>query len=182
MKKLVKSKPFVSFLITAFVLFITPFVSADSGEATGNMIGFVYAEDGTTPVEGAVFKIQNVKTKEVFESTKTDELGFFKIEGIDPGMYLAGVVTEDQAFPISKVLVFKADTTAKLSVSLQPSQSFPLPKTIEGANPFVFLGLTGAAAWAALAAITAVLALTIADALDLFGDFWIVPESSPFKK
>ena len=182
MKKLIQSKPFIGFVIAAFVLFITPWVSADSAAGTSSMIGFVYAEDGTTPVQGAVFKIQNVKTKQVYESTKTDEMGVFKMEGIEPGMYLAGVVTEKEAYPISKVLGFQSDSTAKLSVSLQQGQRFPLPTTIEGNPVFTFLGLTGAAAWAALAAIAAVLGLTLLDALDILGDFWIVPEGSPFKK
>ena len=186
MSKLVRSKTFIGFILSAFVLFITPVMDVQAAENTSSLIGFIYAEDGNTPVEGAVFKIKNVKTNEVFSSEKTDELGIFKIEGIAKGMYLAGVKTDDNTYAIQNVLGFQGGETAKLSLALKPGQKFPAPKGIEGHEALSFLGLQGAAAWAALAIIIAALGLTLADLLNLgFADWFLIPEpdeASPFKK
>ena len=50
------------------------------------MIGFVYNKDGTTPLEGAVVKLKNISTSLIYESSKTDKLGVFKLERIDEGL------------------------------------------------------------------------------------------------
>lgn len=179
MTQLVRSKVFISFVIAAFILFITPStLKSEIAGNTGNLIGFIYAEDGTTPVEGAVFKVKNVKTNKVYESTQTDELGVFKIEGIEEGLYLAGVNSEDKAYVIENVLAFQGDTTAKLSLSLKSGTTVALAQgDDDDDNGFAFLGLHGAAAIAALAAILAGVGVGIAALLGAFED-----EASPFKK
>ncbi len=177
MSHLVRSKPFIGFLIVSFVLFITPTLRAQVMQNTGSLIGFVYAADGTTPVEGAVFKVKNVKTNKVYESSKSDALGVFKIDSLEEGLYLAGVNSGDHAYIIQNVLGVKANTTAKLSLSLKTDQTVQLPAGPEGTNQFIFLGLTGAAAIFSLAAILAALGLGLAA---LFGAF--EGEASPYKK
>ncbi|MCJ7682598.1 MAG: carboxypeptidase-like regulatory domain-containing protein [Candidatus Aminicenantes bacterium] len=180
-----RNKPFIGFVLASFILFLTPVMQADSVEATSTLVGFIYAEDGVTPVEGAVFKISNVKTNQVYASGRTDELGIFKIDGIEQGMYLAGINTAELAYALPNVLGFKGGETAKLSLALQPGQKFPAPRNVQGEKALNFLGLSGPAAWAALAAIVAVLGISILDLLNVeLGDWFIFPEdeASPFKK
>ncbi|MFH1942174.1 MAG: hypothetical protein ABIL68_08705 [bacterium] len=93
MKELVKSKGFVFFVVATFILFITPVaeVATSAAAKNGQIVGFIYAEDGPTPVEGAVFLVQNIKTKDVYESKPTTSLGAFNIKDMEAGIYLAGV-------------------------------------------------------------------------------------------
>jgi hypothetical protein len=86
----------------------------------GNLIGFIYAADGSTPVEGAVLLVQNVATEKIYRSTKTDKLGIFKIQDLDEGLYIAGVSTEKGDFNMNNVLGIRANETAKLSLALKP--------------------------------------------------------------
>jgi hypothetical protein len=108
-----------------FLLFLL-FSSVGTGQAqdnpVGNVTGFVYAQDGTTPLQGAVIKFKNISTGDFYESGKSDRRGFFKIQGVEKGVYLYGVITED-GFYNSDGLVglnFKGNETAKLSIAVSP--------------------------------------------------------------
>ena len=109
------------FVVAAVVVFFfaQPLIFAQTAEK-GNLAGFVYDKDGSTPVEGAVVKIKNLNTGAVFESPKSDALGAFQITGIDPGMYMFGVTSPVGDFNASEVLGIAANETAKLSVALKP--------------------------------------------------------------
>ena len=88
----------------------------------GIVTGFIYVQDGTTPLEGAVVKFKNISTGDFYESGKSDRRGFFKIQGVEKGVYLYGVITKD-GFYNSDGLVglnFKGNETAKLSIAVSP--------------------------------------------------------------
>ena len=57
----------------------------------GNLIGFVFGHDGSTPVAGAVVVVKNVTTGAVTEAAASDVLGVFKLAGLDAGIYALGV-------------------------------------------------------------------------------------------
>lgn len=108
----------------------------------GNIEGFVYDQDGTTPLEGAIVRFSNVSTGAVYESLISDKSGAFKIEGIERGVYIFGVVTEQGEFnsldPIG--VTIQENETAMISISLIPYEGeiassimgFPEEKEIKG--------------------------------------------------
>jgi hypothetical protein len=99
------------------VFFAQPLVFA-AGQGKGNLVGFVYDQDGTTPVEGAVVMLKNLATGTVFESDKSDNAGAFNLSGIDQGMYIFGVSSSKGDFNAEEVLGIAGNETAKLAVSL----------------------------------------------------------------
>ncbi|MFQ6069800.1 MAG: hypothetical protein ACE5LC_04660 [Candidatus Aminicenantales bacterium] len=108
-------------VLICFVLFCSPWLIEAKASSKANLIGFVYGEDGITPVKDAVVKIKHINKNKVFESTKTDDLGMFKIERIDPGLYIMGISTEEGDFNGDYLIGVKASETAKISLSLKPS-------------------------------------------------------------
>jgi len=88
----------------------------------GNIEGFVYDEDGITPLEGAIVRFSNVSTGAVYESTISDNSGAFRIEGVERGVYIFGVITAQGEFnsidPIG--LTISENETVRISVSLIP--------------------------------------------------------------
>jgi len=116
----VRSKPVAILLIFSFILFYSPHVLKAQGKSNGNLIGFVYDKDGTTPLEGAVVEIRNVSTGAVHESSKTDKLGIFKIEGIDRGLYVVGLSLKEGDFNVENLIGIRAGETGKVSIALKP--------------------------------------------------------------
>jgi len=114
-----ESKILSILLIFSFMLFYSPHFLTAKSPSNGNLIGFIYAEDGTSPVEGAVFKIKNVANGKTLESTKSDKLGIIKVEGIEEGFYIGGVTTDSGNYNLGNIIGIKADTTAKVSISLK---------------------------------------------------------------
>lgn len=107
--------------IAVFLLCFPAFLRSEN-IAKGNIVGFVYDEDGTTPFEGAVVKVKNISTGAIFESSKSDANGVFKIEEVETGLYLYRVLTAQGEFSSENffgVRISEGDT-AKLSISLTP--------------------------------------------------------------
>ncbi len=122
MFKAVRLKSVSLILIFSFILFYSPYLLTGQTEQTkgkGDLIGKVYGKDGTTIIEGAIFKIKNVVSGVAYES-KTDKLGTFKIEGIEEGMYAVGIVTEEGNFNVESLIGIKANEIAKVTFALKP--------------------------------------------------------------
>lgn len=120
MKKI--SRTSISFVSIGLLLFALSSFCWSENVAKGNIIGFVFGQDGTTPLEGAVVKIKNVTTGTVYESNKSNAKGVFRIVGIESGIYLCGVRTDQgdyNAEDLFGVKVSKGET-AKLSIALTP--------------------------------------------------------------
>jgi len=92
----------------------------DGGAKSGAMLGFIYGEDGKTPVEGAMVKLRGVQNGKEFESGPTDKNGMYSIKDIEEGRYTVGVATKAGNFNFDYELMVKAEETAKLNLSLTP--------------------------------------------------------------
>jgi len=104
------------------MLFNSPVHPSGQNVVKGNIIGFVYDKDGTSPLEGAIVTVKNIGSGSVFASTKSDKYGIFKIAGIDKGVYVYGVSTAGGDFNSNSLmgLRIKENETAKVSVSINP--------------------------------------------------------------
>lgn len=112
----------IAFLVISFILFSIPALSYGENFGKGNIIGFVYDQDGTTPLEGAVVKVKNIATGNIYESSASDTNGTFRIVGIETGLYLCGVQTAQGDFNSEEFFGVKLSDgeTAKLSIALTP--------------------------------------------------------------
>ena len=109
-------------LVFAFCFVFSANFAAAQDKGKGNVIGFLYAKDGTTPLPGAVVKFKNLTDGTIYESTKSDNYGIFKLQGIESGVYIYGVVTEEGDFNAESFVGLKIDEndTAKVSIALDP--------------------------------------------------------------
>jgi len=118
-----RSRTLAGSVIGAVLLLITPFpelalAKTAAPEASGSLVGFVYAEDSKTPVANAVVKIRDLRTAREYASLPTDADGMYKITGITEGRYVLGVTTPAGDFNFNYLMGLKGKEIAKLSVSL----------------------------------------------------------------
>jgi hypothetical protein len=107
--------------LVAFALFVVPFGEvAWAKSQTGELVGFVYAQDLKTPVVGAVVKVRNMANQKEYASGSTDANGMYKIAGIDEGRYILGITAPTGDFNFDYMMTLKAGELAKLSVGLAP--------------------------------------------------------------
>ena len=118
MFKMARSKYISFFLVFSFILFCSPDLLVATDVETGNMIGFVYAPDRTTPLEGAVLMLRNISTGAVYESSESDSLGTVRIEGVERGLYITGINFADEFYNLNNLIGIRANSTAKVSVAL----------------------------------------------------------------
>jgi len=107
-------------LAFALTLFSWPSFSRAQAAGKGQLVGYVFHKDGSTPVQGVVVVAKNVTTGTVFQSVKTDGLGLFKFEGLDAGIYALGVTSVQGSYNSQDLVGIKADETAKISIALSP--------------------------------------------------------------
>jgi hypothetical protein len=109
-------------LAFGFLIFCSPSFLRGEEVSKGSILGFVYDEDGTTPLEGAVVEFRNISTGAVYTSSKSDDVGVFKIEGVERGLYIYGVRTAQGSFNSDGTIgvIIHGNETAKLSISLTP--------------------------------------------------------------
>ncbi len=86
----------------------------------GNLVGFIFGHDGSTPVAGAVVMVKNLTTGAVTEAAGSDELGVFKVPGLSPGLYALGVRSEAGSYNSQDFFGVTAEKTAKISIALDP--------------------------------------------------------------
>ncbi len=104
-------------IVGVFLLAAQPGLWAQPGQK-GNLAGYVYQSDGTTPAKGAVVKLRNLASSAVFESGKTSELGYFKIDSVDKGLYVFGATTDQGDFNATDIIGIQPNATTKLSIAL----------------------------------------------------------------
>ena len=118
MREYAMIKKTISLVIAgAFLLAAQPFLWAQPGQK-GSLAGYVYQSDGTTPAKGAVVKLRNLSSGAVFTSDKASELGYFKIDAVDKGLYVFGAMTDQGNFNATDIIGIQPNTTTKLSVAL----------------------------------------------------------------
>jgi hypothetical protein len=86
----------------------------------GNLVGFVFGRDGSTPVAGAVVVVKNVSTGAVTESGGSDDLGVFRLVGLDVGIYALGVKSTAGNYNSQDFFGVAAQQTSKLTIALNP--------------------------------------------------------------
>jgi hypothetical protein len=177
MFKAIKSKTVSLLLIFSFILLYSPHLINGEAVGKGNLIGFVYEKDATTPLEGAIVKLKSISSGITYESSKTDKLGVFKLEGINEGLYIAGISSKEGDFNVESFIGITADETAKVSFALKPQakgETAKKPKTKKGIDlAKLFTSPVGLAiiVAASVAIVYTVVSLTEAE-----------PEASPFKR
>jgi hypothetical protein len=120
MIKFTRSKPVVILFIFAFILFWMPELIRAQEIERGNLIGFVYGPDNTSPIEGAVLKIRNLTTGSLYESMASDDQGRVEFENVDEGLYLVGISTSQGDFNIENLVGIKPNKTANIAFALRP--------------------------------------------------------------
>jgi hypothetical protein len=137
MLKVARSRYIAFTLIITFFLFCNQHLLATQASEQGSLVGFIFAEDGSTAVEGAVVKLKNIIEDANYTSGKTDPKGAFKIEGIEEGIYWAGISTPQGDFNFENFIGIKKGETAKISLSLIPTevQSISPPEEMMVSEP-----------------------------------------------
>ncbi len=112
----------LGFPLIAALLLLFPSDGGAQDLPKGNVIGFLYAKDGTTPLEGAIVKFKNLTSGLIFESSRSDSYGIFKVQGIEKGIYTYGIVTDEGDFNAATLVGLKVEEneTAKISIALDP--------------------------------------------------------------
>jgi hypothetical protein len=137
-----KATVFVIFL--ALLVFGLPNALESGKNARGNLTGYLFEQDGTAPVEGAVVKLRNVSTDEVFESTVSDSSGVFTVSGLTSGYYDYAVSSFEGNFVGVRIFGFKASENEKETISITLKsfnkekkavpKEFPPPQPIKDAT------------------------------------------------
>jgi len=168
----VRSKYVAIGLVFSIFLFFSPHLFSGSANAQGKLIGNIFQNDGTTPVEGAVLKIRNVSTGSYYESSSSDENGHFTVLRVDEGLYIAGITTDTEDFNIENLIGISANETAEISLALDPAQEEKEKKKKRGLIGF-FLSPAG---------IAVIVASTVAIVYGVVKLTEKEEEASPFKK
>lgn len=118
------SRTILSFwLLSVFVLGLAVLPAAAQATARGNLIGYVYDKDGTTPVPNAVVKLRNINSGAIYEAPPADKTGFFKIENLSKGIYNFGITSSAGDFNSNDLVGIIENETTKLSISLSPYEN-----------------------------------------------------------
>jgi hypothetical protein len=110
--------------------------------ANGVILGYVYGDDGTTPIPGALIKVKNALTGSEYVSSVSDHQGVFMITGLESGIYGYSVATPAGEYVADSEFGLKMteSDTAKLTINVTPYgkkigssiADMPAPREIEG--------------------------------------------------
>lgn len=84
----------------------------------GNLVGFVFDKDGTTPIAAAVVKLKNISSGAIYVSNETDRAGVFRIDGLAKGIYTYGITAAAGDFNSNELIGILANETTKVSIAL----------------------------------------------------------------
>jgi hypothetical protein len=112
------SKALSIFLILGVVFCQLPGPLRAQAVERGNLIGFIFDRDGTTPVPGAVAKLKNISSGAIYVSGETDRTGAFRVDGLSKGIYTYGITTPGGDFNSNELIGILANETTKISISL----------------------------------------------------------------
>jgi hypothetical protein len=133
-------------IVGLFLIFSFSGLLQSETNAKGNVLGYIYGSDGTTPYEGAVLTAMNVTTRSVYESTVSNSNGVLKITGLETGFYDFAVTTAEGTFISENILglIVREDETEKMAISVNSvskkakakPMGFPEPEAVEG-EPYI---------------------------------------------
>jgi len=105
-----------------FTLFCSGFLvfslSNFAKPSNGNLMGFVYGEDGKSPLPGAIVLLKGADTDEVYQSGPTGKTGNYKISNIAVGTYVVGLKVNEDTFNVDDYVMVASGKTDTLSLSL----------------------------------------------------------------
>jgi len=112
-------------LVVVFCALIIQFPGVLHSQAIerGNLVGFVFDRDGTTPVPGAVVNLKNISSGAVYVSNETDRTGVFRVDGLSKGIYTYGITTPGGDFNSNELIGILANETTKISIALNTYDS-----------------------------------------------------------
>ena len=112
-------------LFVVFCALIIQFPGALHSQAIerGNLVGFVFDKDGTTPITGAVVKLKNISSGAVYVSNETDRTGVFRIDSLSKGIYTYGITTPTGDFNSNELIGILPNDTTKISIALNTYDS-----------------------------------------------------------
>lgn len=105
-------------VLGTFLLFLFP--AAGTAAQDGRLVGYVFAADGTTPVPGAVLKVENVKTGKQYQSDPANIHGKASFDRLESGVYRMGIQTDEGVFGGEGLMGINVPEgeTAKVSIAL----------------------------------------------------------------
>ena len=108
--------------MVAFFLIFSMLFSGIGNAGKGNLIGQIYDQDGTTPVEGASLAIRNLTTGKVYVSPKSEADGSVFLEDVEKGFYKIGVLTADGSFYARDLMgvSIRGESNETISISINP--------------------------------------------------------------
>lgn len=109
----------ISLILSLFLLNAHHFIAAQANK-NGSLTGYIFREDSTTPVEGAVVIIRNISNSALYESKESNKLGAFKIDHIEEGLYILGIWTKNGGFNIKNIIGIKANESGEVTFALRP--------------------------------------------------------------
>ncbi|HLP57922.1 MAG TPA: carboxypeptidase-like regulatory domain-containing protein, partial [Candidatus Deferrimicrobium sp.] len=89
-------------------------------DAGGNLIGFVYGEDGKSPVQDAVVLLKGMATDKIYQSEPTTKTGDYRIFNIESGAYILGLKINEKTFNVDGYVKVSAEKTEIVSFLLEP--------------------------------------------------------------
>ena len=115
------SKRILILISTSFIFSFMLFSAIDD-PITGNLIGHIYNQDGSTPLEGASLALRNVATGKVYMSPKSGLDGTVLLEDVEKGFYKIGILTADGGFYTKDLmgLNIRGESTETIAVSINP--------------------------------------------------------------
>ena len=117
----------IGVLLLTFVCFVFPFTALGQSE-NGNLMGFVYDQDGKTPLKEARVILKKVKAKKsdkTYKSDPTGETGDYKMENIPEGKYRAAIeVKNGKMYHTLSVVNVIGGKTVIRSFHLAPKRPF----------------------------------------------------------
>lgn len=115
--KIFPGKSMVVFTIFCFIFLTFPAANV-AKPAGGNLVGFVYGEDGKSPLQNAVVLLRGVDKDNVYQSETTSKTGNYKISDIEAGIYVVGLKVNEKTFNVDGYVKVAKGKTDTLSLSL----------------------------------------------------------------
>jgi hypothetical protein len=85
----------------------------------GNLTGFVYGEDGKTPLQDATVCLRCVETNKVYQSTPTARTGDYRVLGVEAGTYVVGLKVNEKTYNVENAVNVCSGRTDIISFSIQ---------------------------------------------------------------
>ena len=113
------SGPFIFLALLAGIVFV-PCFSTEQDHTRGDLIGFIFEGDGTTPLGGTELVMKKIPEGKVYTSSPTDKKGRFRIQDVEKGIYRWGVKTPGGKVNGKQLLGIRARTgeVAKIYIAV----------------------------------------------------------------